>query len=70
MSEADTYEMRVAQWQREHAELKDEIVARVIRMSDNRPPTDADHPNLKRVYDSLHDLMSHHYPKKTEGGYR
>jgi hypothetical protein len=68
MSEAATHEMLVARWEREHAELRHEIVCRVIRMTDNRPPVESDHPNLQRVYAAVRDLMSHHYPSKPKGG--
>lgn len=68
MSDKATYEMLVAQWEREHAVLRNEIVCYVIRMTDNRPAVESDHPNLKRVYEGVRNLMAHHYPSRPKGG--
>ena len=54
-----TYEGDLNQWELDDAKLRAEIVSRAIRLTDNRPPTSADHPNLKRIYDAVRDLMAH-----------
>lgn len=54
-----TYESDLTVWEARHADLRDEIVKRAIRLTDNRPETSNDHPNLTRIYDAVRDLMAH-----------
>lgn len=71
-----TYESDLAEWELRDAKLRAEIVSRAIRLTDNRPQTSADHPNLTRIYQAVRDLMGHaherpKYPNtigRTSGG--
>lgn len=46
-------------WERRHEELKNDLINRCVRLTDNRPPTPKDHPNLTRIYDGVSAIMAH-----------
>jgi hypothetical protein len=61
-------DVEVQRWEKKGKELEEAIVRTAIRMTDHRPPQEADHRSLKRLYDAVGAFVSHGHDHPHAGG--